>query len=327
MIFYITVLRAISAMIITNAHYVGVYPTDMIANGGLLGDVIFFAVSGFCLCNVKDVPFTQWYSRRLFRIYPAVIVITAVYMLLGFYEEPKNFFDAINWFVYPTYYHFIASIVVLYIPFYFVAKRTQTDRKFIPKVFWSVVAVWLLVYVFLYDKSYYHIDVVREPMIRFLFFEAMLLGAWCRVYREKCMDNGFWKMDACGLIILLPIYFASKIAFSKYEALRNFQILNQFVLILLLYFLMRFFGRIDKKLSLLPGIIKKVIVFISEITLEIYLVQYVIIPRFAERFVFPLNWIMITATILITAVILHVFIKKTTVLCEKLTKTRGKSLI
>ena len=164
-------------------------------------------------------------------------------------------------------------------------------------------------------------------MIRFLFFEAMLLGAWCRVYREKCMDNGFWKMDACGLIILLPIYFASKIAFSKYEALRNFQILNQFVLILLLYFLMRFFGRIDKKLSLLPGIIKKVIVFISEITLEIYLVQYVIIPRFAERFVFPLNWIMITATILITAVILHVFIKKTTVLCEKLTKTRGKSLI
>lgn len=41
MIFFVTVLRALAAMIITNAHYVGVYPTDLIANGGLLGDVIF----------------------------------------------------------------------------------------------------------------------------------------------------------------------------------------------------------------------------------------------------------------------------------------------
>ncbi len=45
MIFFVTVLRALAAMIITNAHYVGVYPTDLIANGGLLGDVIFFCMS------------------------------------------------------------------------------------------------------------------------------------------------------------------------------------------------------------------------------------------------------------------------------------------
>ena len=44
LIFFVTVLRALAACIITNAHYTGVYPTDLIANGGLLGDVIFFAV-------------------------------------------------------------------------------------------------------------------------------------------------------------------------------------------------------------------------------------------------------------------------------------------
>lgn len=32
MIFYITFLRALAAILITNAHYVGVYPTDLIAN-------------------------------------------------------------------------------------------------------------------------------------------------------------------------------------------------------------------------------------------------------------------------------------------------------
>ena len=53
MIFYITVLRAIAAILITNAHYTNIYPIEIIANGGLLGDVIFFAVSGFCLYNKK----------------------------------------------------------------------------------------------------------------------------------------------------------------------------------------------------------------------------------------------------------------------------------
>ena len=47
MVTFITFLRAIAACLITNAHYTGIYPTDLIANGGLVGDVIFFAVSGY----------------------------------------------------------------------------------------------------------------------------------------------------------------------------------------------------------------------------------------------------------------------------------------
>jgi len=47
MIFYITVLRSLAALLITNSHYVGVYPTDLISNGGLLGDVIFLQFLDF----------------------------------------------------------------------------------------------------------------------------------------------------------------------------------------------------------------------------------------------------------------------------------------
>lgn len=54
LIFFVTVLRALAACIITNAHYTGVYPTDLIANGGLLGDVMFFAVSAFALQKLKS---------------------------------------------------------------------------------------------------------------------------------------------------------------------------------------------------------------------------------------------------------------------------------
>lgn len=43
MIFFIVFLRFLAACLITNAHYTGgIYPTEIIANGGLLGDVIFF---------------------------------------------------------------------------------------------------------------------------------------------------------------------------------------------------------------------------------------------------------------------------------------------
>lgn len=41
MVLYITFLKALAACLITNAHYTGIYPTDLIANGGLLGDVFF----------------------------------------------------------------------------------------------------------------------------------------------------------------------------------------------------------------------------------------------------------------------------------------------
>ena len=87
MIFFITVLRALAACIITNSHYVGVYPTDLIANGGLFGDVIFFAVSGFCLTNVKN-SFPKWYGKRLVRVFPAVFIISIIY-IFQMYRNPR----------------------------------------------------------------------------------------------------------------------------------------------------------------------------------------------------------------------------------------------
>lgn len=186
-IFCITFLRALAAMIITNSHYTGVYPTDLIANGGLLGDVIFFAVSGFCLYDVK-MSFGKWYLRRIVRVYPAPIIITAVYMLLGLYNSFEGIRGFFEWFIYPTNYHFVASIIVLYIPFYVVVSVKQLREK-ISLVFVGVVIIHIIVYVFMYDKSYYHIDTVREPMIRFLFFEAMLIGAYFKNVFDKERDN------------------------------------------------------------------------------------------------------------------------------------------
>ncbi|MBQ9735292.1 MAG: acyltransferase [Clostridia bacterium] len=302
MVFFITFLRAIATCLITNSHYTGIYPTDLIANGGLLGDVVFFAVSGYCLYHVKG-NFFRWYGKRVWRCYLPVILITAFYMILGFYSLETH--SALWWYVYPTYYHFVASIVVLYVPF-FVVMKIDFLRKHIPLLMIGIGVVYLILYVFVYDKSFYHIDNVREPFIRFLFMECMLLGAYFKQNDARIRNHfSWWYLVVTG--ILFVGYFASKLLFSRHTALAQVQIINQFVIFTLLVFLMESFSGLDGKLSKLPNPIKKLLTFLANITLEIYVVQYVLIDLIRDLgLVFPINWIVLTASIIAAAFALHV---------------------
>lgn len=321
MVFFITVLRALAAMIITNSHYTGVYPSDIIANGGLFGDVIFFAVSGFCLFNIKQ-KFDEWYLKRVFRCYTAPVIITGVYMLIGLYDTPTGILDALRWFIYPTNYHFVASIILLYIPYYFVVK-TDKLRNNIPLIMLGIALVYTFIYILFYDKSYYHIDKVREPMIRFLFFEAMMLGAYFRInvetYRNKIKITD-WIM----LVGSFVLYFASKLVFTNAEVLSGLQIVNQIILILLLYYTLKCFCGIDSVLEKLPKGIKRILEYLAEITLEIYVVQYAIIPLLAKTAPFPINWVLITGTILIVASLLRFAVRFVDGKTDKLLKKRGQ---
>ena len=301
MVFFITVLRALAACLITNSHYTGIYPTDLIANGGLLGDIIFFAVSGYCLYNVKG-NFFKWYGKRLLRIYPVVILITIIYMFLGFYSLKTN--DFFWWFIYPTNYHFLSSIVVLYIPYYVVMKIKQT-RENIPMVMIIVLMLYIIVYVFIYDKSYYHIDTVIEPMIWFLYFESMLLGVYFKSNDQKFRNKPNFIIGVIGTVVSFVGYFASKLLFSSYPSISSLQIVNQLAIFTLLFCMFRLFASIDSKLEKMPKPIKKVAEFLAKITLEIYVVQIELILLIRPHLSFPINWLAITASILIAAFALH----------------------
>ncbi len=300
MIFFITVLRALAACLITNAHYTGIYPTDLIANGGLIGDVLFFAVSGYCLYNIK-LSFGKWYAKRLYRIYMPVLIITLIYVLLGSYTFEEH--NALWWFIYPTCYHFVASIIVLYIPFWFCMKINWI-REHLLAVMGAIAVIWTLIYIIFYDKSYYHIDTVREPMIRFLFMQSMLMGAYFRK-NDKKIRNKFKVRHLFATLVMCLIYFVSKLAFSKISSLSNFQILNQYAILILLATIFLTFAGLDSKLEKLPNRIKEVIEFISSITLEIYVVQSVLIDKLRPIGHFPINWIVLTASILAAAFTLH----------------------
>lgn len=301
MIFFITVLRALAACLITNAHYTGIYPIDIISNGGLIGDIIFFAVSGYCLSNVKEI-FLKWYGKRLYRIYLPIIVITVLFGVIGMYSINKD--NCFYWFIYPTYYHFIASIVLLYVPFYFCMKCGWI-KKHLVTIMLCIGTLWFLVYLTIYDCSYYHIDNVREPMIRFLFFESMLMGAYFRTIDKRVRER-FRIRDVFLTILLMITYIGSKLCFMRIEQMARFQFLNQLIIFILLMAVFRLFAGMDKILEDMPTWIKRIITFISNITLEIYVVQYVIIDLLRGKFFFPINWGVLTGTILISAWALHI---------------------
>jgi len=295
-----------AACLITNAHYTGIYPTDLIANGGLIGDVLFFAVSGYCLYNVKNdlsvKGFSFWYGKRIWRVYPPVLIMTGIYMAIGAYRLSEH--GVVWWYLFPTYYHFVASIVLLYIPFFFIVKIDWLKKRIVP-VMAVIGAAWLIVYFVFYDRSYYHIDTVREPMIRFLFFESMLFGAWFRQNDER-IRNRFSPIYPLVTLAALAIYFVSKTLFSKRENLAQFQIANQFVILFLLFFLFRTFCSLDGKLERMPSWLKRAVKFLSDRTLEIYVVQYVLIDLIRDLdIVFPLNWLAVTVSIIAAAFALH----------------------
>jgi hypothetical protein len=299
----ITFCRAIAAMVITNAHYQHIYPWPCLASGGLLGDVIFFAVSGYCIHNLKS-PFAKWYQYRLLRIYPAVWGSSFVFALVGFYDI-QGFKDLAGIFLYPTSYHFVASIVVLY-AIYYAFFSLDITRKHVLLSMVVIIALFMVYYVLDYDKSTYRIDNVRMWEIRVLFFEAMLFGAYARQNRDRWINQTQrWHIPAAGALCL--VYILSKWAFSRYNALVAYQVLNWIALFAAMSAFIRLMFGLEDSLARLPRPVLSLFTFVATITLEIYLVQYELIPRMEGVFAFPLNFAFVTVAIGASAYVLHIF--------------------
>ena len=137
MFVFVDIIRTIATILITNSHYDVVWPIPFLALGGLLGDLLFFMVSGFCLYHLREI-FYLWYLRRIIRIYPSVVIAGVVILFLGITKISGSVF---NYFVYPTSHHFIASIMLLYIVFYFL---TYLHHKDILKYEYSMFATAII---------------------------------------------------------------------------------------------------------------------------------------------------------------------------------------
>lgn len=320
---FINYLRVIATVLITNSHYGTICPSSSMAIGGLLGNVLFFAASGFCLYKIKD-GFGKWYVRRLAKILPIMILFTLFTVIIGIYPI-RSWADFVRTFIYPSNYVFFLWICILYVPFYLVAYLSKKHDKALGISAIVVGVLWIIVYIAFIDKSAYVVDAAHGPFILFIYFSSMLLGAFMRKYMHKFAKIKWWNV--LGTFLSLGAYFGSKYAFSRFTGILFLQIFNQFILLVALYFIFATFIGLEERLSKLNKKFNAVISFIAKLTLYIYLVQFVVI-HYLDGLVFPLNFFVVTLGILACATALYFieyYVKKgLSALVNKIKSKNGK---
>ncbi len=298
-------LRFLATCLITNTHYNDVYPIKSLAVGGLLGDVLFFVVSGFVLTRETNEKFLSWYGKRVLRIYPTVFVGVIFYIITGY--TTIQHINNIGWFtafVFPSFFVFAATIILLYIPFFLINKIN--DKRLFLTIFAVVVFAWIITYVFLFDKTAYQMNNTNHWMIAFPYFIAMMFGSYIRKFNIK--NNNILQAFFCFFsIALLILYFFLTTMVRANTTLLNYQIFVQISLLLAIFSLVAFVFGLENWFKRFPKWLLATVNFIANFTLEIYIIQRPIISCFSH-ILFPFNWIIITLTIFISAIILKIFI-------------------
>ena len=308
---FVNWLRAIAAVLITNSHYASIWPLPALSFGGHIGNCLYFFLSGFCLYNIKE-RFPKWYISRIIRIYPAVWIVNSVDLLVG-RTHIGEFMGFVHCYLYPTWFHFISSIMISYI-FYYIVRYIQTRLKMdIRWIMAGTLVLFVLSYLLLFDKSSYHIDDVNEKWVRFMFFGAMLMGAWLREKYEQ-FDSKITSIDVASFAGLSIVYFVTKISFSRISWISTWQIVLPLTLLIYIYTIARIFIKLEKNgfFNRINRKINSFIVFIAGHTLEIYLGQHLVIWAITGL-PFPLSFLVVTASIVLYAWIIHMlsaFIQK-----------------
>ncbi len=313
----IILLRVIATCLITNTHFNNVYPTEALAVGGLIGDVLFFFISGYCYGNGVKSDFGTWYMKRWIRIYPSIFIMTLICILTGFVSVPANSFTNMSLyffvenFILPTPFVFFGAIMILYIPLYFCSKLSVDSTRIL-------LLSWLLVYMLYYllftDKSVYFMNDTGNFSILFLYFGSMILGIAVKKGAFRITSN-----KVLSIILTLVFAVLYYLADTKIRSNPKYFIFQILIPLSLLLFSTTFSSTVllfENAIRKIPSWLMTFFRLVAFLTLEIYVVQKIIIPVF-EKIFFPLNWFVIVAFILFAAILLKIAVHYLTVYLPK----------
>lgn len=311
-------LKLLAVIMITNSHYTDIWPISALAFGGHIGNCLYFFLSGFCLYHIKE-SFPKWYIKRLIRIYPSYwIAAVALFLLADFSANTLS--GLFHCLVYPTWFHFIGTIVLFY-AIYYALRYIQKNFTWVktPWLMLAVLAVFLIFYALFFDKTYYHIDSVEEKWVWFQFGEAMLLGGLLRE-RYDNISSKIHPIHVVSVLLSAILYFISKKAFSSVKAISALQFTHPVLLLSFIYSLTVLFLKMERKGLFLkiPDVLNRTVGFLSGLTLEVYLVQYPVIARLSGL-LFPVNCVVVTGLIILLAWMLN--------RCSRFVQNRCKSLL
>ena len=268
----INYLRCIAALLVINTHLTGMYPPKLsfLAAGGFFANSLFFFVSGYCLTNV-ELFFPKWYWKRFLRVYVPYLLMIPILFLAGSLA-------GLNWInvVMPfEAYHFIPTILLLYIFYYFLTKLNQKTKFRYEFQIVALLLAAILWFVFFFDKE--NGDVLRHfSVIESIFYLIpMLLGGMAKEGR---------RIQRKWISLVLVVVSLGLYAFQSFRPFTGWlKILQPMIGLLFAYGLGCLALSLENKLPSL-----RAVDFVASVTLECYLVQMISLHAFLNT-PFPVN--------------------------------------
>lgn len=291
-------MRFWAALFITNSHIGPLYPPQLqfLSTGGALGNSLFFFCSGFALyLSNRNSGFYPWIVRRFTRIYPCLWLFMSINTLFG--REHYHFTDIII----PTFW-FLKAILLFYILFFFTIKFFEQHLK---AVCFILLIPFLITYFQVPHSQWIIENTENNHFIHWYFYYIiMLTGAITSRNsiqtgeKEKCATKKTFIM----IISIMIGYYGLKI-YILHTLNPVFDL--QLCIPLFLILFAKYFLRLSQwAIVRLKPTASYFIFFISNLTLEIYIVQFVIMAYF-KQYNFPIGFITSLFTILLAARILN----------------------
>ena len=288
--FFIDLMKCLGVFLIINSHFDSIYPIRAFATGGALGNSLFFAASGFLIRNKKkDIKF---FLRFAMRLYIPLWIIT---LLCGINHD-KSYLYQLVW---PTNYWFIGAIVLFYVLYTILEKYNIFNHIFL--FLTVIIVVYFSVYIFLLDTSEW---IVETPGLtdlnsgfKLIYYFAIMVFAG---YVKECsFDSRAVLVSKIICILSVIIMYISKAIMWKYSFFMHFQFISQLCTFVFgISFLI-----ICKSSKNLKCIKSKLINYISNISLECYLTQFLIISL-VYSIKFPFNFVLAVVGIIVSAAVL-----------------------
>ena len=283
-------IKCIACLLILNSHLAPLYPGAFkrLAFGGFFGNCLFFFCTGFLLMKARDT-FSKWYGKKIVR------VILPYFLLLPllFFDGRLKELDVLNIFIPFKLYHFIPTILILYITYY-IALFLSDKAKI--RFLYMILALTIVCFLYFYLAYDYENSNIYDHFT-FLemctYFIMMLLGGYMKSKEHPFKRCGIYLAAA---VICFGIYlYQSVFGFPKFLSI--FQLVAA---VGFSYCISGFFLCCEEKLKQ-----NKLVDFISKVTLEAYLAHWFCIDAY-EALGFPTNIVLFFLSVFGIAYCLHI---------------------
>lgn len=297
-------LRALGIILVTNSHLTDFYPIPYIGTGGAIGNCIFFSLSAFGIYlsqQKKNKPFSEWFKGRIGRIYPSIWLVLIFLKMPILLSQDALRADYITIFIgqfFAPPHWFIKALLVYYILIFFFLKHDRIKKLL--NVFLGLSILYFVVYFNWVERSIWSVEDLPFKLIHY--FMIFIFGIFLASRNNAIAYTGLYNYLV--LLFFVALIYGHKFLMTK-GLLPEFQFIQQAAMYPLVYYLLKI-SRAPFLLSALDKskLVSSIVQFLSNHTLEIYIVQETIIHTVNElSFPFPLNVVIFIFFICILSVL------------------------